>query len=371
MSFENGSFNVMVCSLSKELPDDVLDLFAAHAGGKIDDVGPEPVMGWVSGRHLLEGTIDEETCICGGHLYMNLRKTERKVPSQLLNAICKRDELVYMQANDCLYVPKKQRMQIKKEAVERLLPKMTPIISAIPFVIDRKANMLYLGANSDAKFDTFLAEYTSSLGNEYEPVPMSPDELMFQLYGQNANILPTFNLTGNVAAKDEPMPARDFLTWMWYDIEMKGGVVTHPQFGEFTFAMEGPLTFAFSPTKTKDPDLTDSGETAIKKGNPMLSGEAITALQSGKKMKKAKILMARGNAEKWSFSFDADTFTFNSLTLPEGEEQERNAKFEERIFNLFILHSVMELYFKKFAESLLNGKNMETEKKLQEWAKQK
>ena len=77
-----------------------------------------------------------------------------------------------------------------------------------------------------------------------------------------------------------------------------------------------------------------------------MSAEAKAALAVGKKLRKAKILMARGDADKWSFTFDADTFTITGLTLPETEEMELNARFEERVIFLDTgrqpLHAVIE-----------------------------
>ena len=81
MSFETGSISLMICPLRNPLPEDYLARFAKYSAGKLDDVKDEPVMGWVSGRHLLENRIDETTSMCGGFPYLNLRKTERKVPS--------------------------------------------------------------------------------------------------------------------------------------------------------------------------------------------------------------------------------------------------------------------------------------------------
>lgn len=371
MSFESGSTAVMICPLSNPLPDDFLARFAARAGGRLDDVDSEPVLGWVSGRHLLENTIDESTSICGGHLYMNLRKTERKVPAQLLNAICRRDELIYMQAHDSLFVPRKERMRIKEEAIERTLPKMMPTISATPFVVDCSENVLYVAASSFAKFDQFVAEFVQTVGTDCEPVPISPDELMIKLFSKNEHDLETLHITENQAALDEPLAGRDFLTWWWYDIEVNGGVYDHPGFGRFTVIMEGPLTFAYSPGKTKDPELAGSGVSTVKNGNPTLSGEAKAALSSGKKLRKARIIMAGDEKTKWSFTFDADTFVFGSLNLPEGEEQERDARFEERVANLHVLHAVFEFVFRKFAESVLGANSKKTERQLREWVKSK
>ena len=152
---------------------------------------------------------------------------------------------------------------------------------------------------------------------------------------------------------------------------MNGGRCSVGDLGTFVLAIEGPLTLAYSPGKTKDPDLAGSGESVVKRGNPMASGEAKAALSSGKKLRKARVSFARegGDAEvdKWSFTFDADAFTFGSVKLPTGEEMERESAFEERVSNLNILHTVFNAYFKKFAAAVMNGKNIATEKAMRQW----
>ncbi len=367
MSFETGTTSLLICPLRSPMPEDFLNKLAAHSGGKLDDVKADPVIGWVSGRHLLECEINDSTSICGGHLHVNLRKAERKIPAQLLNAICRREELAWMMANEQIFVPRKERQKIKEDAVERNLMKMPPVLSAVTAVVDRAENVLYLGTASLKQFDEFVMEFTRALGVDCEPVPVSPETMMNKLFQKTEADLPGLSFTGKTGSEDEAMPGRDFLTWLWYYCETKLGVCKHPQYGEFTMALEGPLTFAYSSGKAKDPELAGAGESTVKKGNPLCSGEAKAALSSGKKLRKAKIMLARSDADKWSFTFDADTFAFGSLSLPEGEETDLNGRFEERILFLHILHAAMEEYFKLFVNAVSGDELAKTVKAVRQW----
>ena len=95
MSFEHGPVALTMFALTEPLPENYLELFNQEKAGGLDAVKDEPQLGWVGGHHLLESTIDESTVICGGMIYLNLCKAERKIPSSWLKAVCRREEQAY------------------------------------------------------------------------------------------------------------------------------------------------------------------------------------------------------------------------------------------------------------------------------------
>ena len=362
MSFETGSTALMICPLNGELPEDFLECFAKYKGGMLDDVKQEAVLGWVSGRHLLENQINELTSICGGHLYVNLRKAERKLPAQLLRAICRREELAYMQANDMLMVPKAERNRIKEDAIEKNLRKMPPTISAVPIVVDKKNNIMYIGNASQRAYDQIAAEFMKDVG--VEPVPMSVAELMIRCMKASETDLPALSFS----SKDdgEPVPGRDFLTWLWYHAETAEGKIVLGGIS-YNLMIEGPLTFAFAADEAKG-----ASESVLKKGCPQISAEAKAALSVGKKLKKAKIMLAREGSDRWTFTFDADSFTMTGLTLPEGEEMDIHSQFEERIGFIHLLVEALEGYFTLFATTVMDPeKRSQLEEDMRTWAEER
>lgn len=358
----------MICPLSGSLPEDALACFAKYKAGRLDDVREEPVLGWVSGRHLLETEINETTCVCGGHFLLNLRKAERKIPPALLNAICRREELALLLASGKDSLTRKERSIIREDAVEKNLMKMPPAITSTGILIDRVNNVLYFGGTSLSAFDTFIVEFMRAVNAE--PVPVSVNEWMMELFQKTEADLPELSFSGERGTEDEPMPGRDFLTWLWYCAENSPLICKTRETGEVAISVLGPLHFAFSPAKARDPELSGAGESVVKKGNPLASAEAKAALQVGKKLRKAKIMLARNDSEKWTFTFDADSFSFSGLSLPEGEEMERNARMEERVGYLHMLHLIMKEYFRLFAQTLLEKDLPDTEKDLRRWAEE-
>lgn len=360
MPFDRGSFTVTVFQLPKELPEDLIELFAAKRGGKLDHVKEEAVYGWTTGRTLLETDINEESAIRGGHIYLHLRKAERKIPSTLFNAICQREELVHMRAEGFDVVSSKIRREIKARVLEMNLSKMAPSISGIQMVIDLNAKLLYVGASSPTQLDNFISFFFKT--TNIEPYQLQPGLMLENMFQCTERDLPEV-MFANI--QDDMAPGRDFLTWLWYFSECEGGRISHEQFGEFDIMIEGPLTFSFVS------EARGAAETTLKKGgSPLRAAEAKAALIVGKRLKKAKFTLCRAD-EIWSGGIDADNFNFSSLTLPDGEEMDTNSVFEERMQNLFIFQGVMREYFRKFAENVRAADWIETEKKIQKWASER
>ena len=134
---------------------------------------------------------------------------------------------------------------------------------------------------------------------------------------------------------------REFLMWLWYCSEKRGGLANIPDVGEIAYLVEGPLTFVM--------EGKGAHEITLRKGEPMLSAEARTALLSGKKLKKAKVQFVRGE-EAWAFTFDADEFIFRSLKLPQTEAFDRVGKFQERMVLLEIFRQSFFHLFREFVK---------------------
>ena len=359
MPFDRGSFTFAMFDIPAELPENLLDLFAAKKAGPLDAVTDEPQLGWVTGHHLLDTTINEESAQMGGSYYLTLRQAVRKMPASLLNAICRRDELAYMHANQTFSVPRLEKKRIKEDAVKRNLMKMPPVISGTPVVVDRALNVMYIGTASFAQVDLIVSAFVSLLG--VEPVPVTINELMIKLFKEESSALPDISFTNNVTGATDSTPGRDFLTWLWHFSELNGGELDVENCGRFQLGIEGPLTFGYSA------EAKGAEESVVKKGCPQLSAEAKAALAVGKKLKKAKIMMAR-DQDVWTFTFDADKFNFTGLNLPEGEEMDRESYFAERVEYLHIFHKAVEAYFRKFVEDITGDTRAAVQEDIRKWA---
>lgn len=359
MPFDRGSITCRICYLPKTLPKDVLDKFQEKAAPSLDNLKDEVQLGWVSGRHLLERRIDEETAFAGGYLHLCLRQAQKKIPASLLRAECRMAELA-QQAAEKRPLNRKERKLIKEETILRLLPQMPPQLAGTYFAVDHTANRLYVTASSDKQLDTFLGYFVDTVG--YDPVPLTPEVVCKEQCEVEPDSLPQLNFSPELAdANATGTLGQNFLTWLWWYQEENNGELPKSQLGEFGLLVDGPLVFVA--------DGAGALESSIRKGLPTRSAEAKAALMVGKKLKRATIQFARAK-ETWKCTVEADSFLLRGLSLPEGEAMEPHSVFEERMTYLHIFQQVFYALFQKFVQEFKSGKNLDAfEKKAKAWVK--
>ena len=350
MPFDQGSVTFRICYLPEPLPEDFLQRFAALAAPRLQQVQDEPVWGWVSGRHLLEDRIDEETCKLGPYYHICLRQAERKIPASLLNAECRIIELNRMAEADLERLPRKEKQSIKAEVRERLLPDMPPQISGSYIVLDKSENYMYTSATSPRQMDLLLGFFNKTLG--FEPIPLTLENIADDILGINSHQIPLFNLSPDLPdTGDTGTLGENFLTWLWYYQESNHGVLPRSQMGEFSFLLDGPLVLVA--------EGNGALESNIRKGAPTISAEAKAALRVGKKLRRAKLIFARNQGEEWSFTLDVNDFIVKGLKLPEGENMDRIGIFEERMENIYIVRTLLFALFQRYLKELSDTQKAE------------
>jgi hypothetical protein len=222
MSFISGSTALTICDLSAPVPEDYLSRLAAYSAPRLGDVKTDPALGFAGWRHY-EAPVDETDAICGGHLHIQLVRAERKIPAPLLQDAVRRQVEIWKRENDTASCPSKERKRIKADVIERNLMKMPPTVSSIPIAIDLKSRRCYIGSASPKAVDMAIALLFKALG--VEAVPLDPERIVKRTFADVAGSheLPILSIAG--AKAEDPTPRRDFLTWLWYHAEERGGVL--------------------------------------------------------------------------------------------------------------------------------------------------
>ena len=225
------------------MPDDALDLFAENAIPPVDTASHGEIRGWASGRHLLERNITEQTSVYGGYLHLNLVSAERKIPKSLLQAECRMEELAHMAANGTDYVNRSAEVRNSSDRRRTdCCPKCRLNSRASQCCMTGPPNVSTPEALSVGDVDTFLAYFQHTLG--YSAIPMLPEAVALQRNGSDTRNWRPASFSDDVSPELVSNEAgHDFLTWLWFCAEERGGMARLDDIGDLAFMLEGPLTF--------------------------------------------------------------------------------------------------------------------------------
>jgi hypothetical protein len=334
MGFDHGSVSFRMFYLSKEFGPSLVNRFASHAAPPIDSLGSEPIQGWVAGQHLLDTRLTEENCVFGGYLHATLMRAEKKIPEALLRAHCRIEEEVQMRARDINTgaLPRAARSEIHEEIVARLLPTMPPTLTGLPVVVDFRNDLVLAGAMSDVQIERFSPFFRETAG--VLPMVVNAETAALKRKQVNGRDVSRTTFSPDPAAipDDEVSLGMDFLTWLWWGWEVEGGKFQMER-GQppAEIMLEGPATFFHE-------GGSGAHETVLRKGAPLDSREAGIALWTGKRLRRVKLTLARGD-DIWSAVVDAD-FGFRAVKLPKTEQVDASGRFQERMLHIETLTTV-------------------------------
>lgn len=359
MSFEQGSVTFRMFYLYQALPHGYVERFARRALPPIATLGSVPMQGWVTGRHLMDSNITEETAHYAGYLRLAFVRAERVIPASTLKAECRIEELARMQAGNRAELDRRTRAEIRKEVEARLLPTCPPQLKGIAVVHNLETCIVLCEATSDKQVDAMNAAFREVLG--FGLIPVTPNNAAAKRLKIDARDIPATSFSPDCEDDAaEQVIGQDFLTWLWFFSETKGGIIK-TEYGEFAVMIEGPLTFVN--------DGQGAHEAILRNGTPEISTEAKTSLLSGKKLCKSKLLLARGK-DTWQVSIDANAFVFRGLRLPEGEKLDPVSRFQERLVAIGTFTTAfLEIFDRFLRERTMNWDK--TREEIHEWVSER
>jgi len=158
---------------------------------------------------------------------------------------------------------------------------------------------------------------------------------------------------------------QEFLTWLWWKSEERGGVVALPTEGDIVVVFEKHMLLEYGEG--------DSNEKLICRGLQTELREARTGLVMGKKLEQARIQLVHNDYE-WNFTLAAALMEFRNVKLPKtagpdnvNDPEEREGMVLERIF-LFeeLIRIVLSLY-RAFLKQRVGEQWREELVKVREW----
>ena len=309
MSFDSGTISFRLFHLQQPRTPRIIEALAKRAAPPIDTLDRDPISGWASGQSPLDRNITDQKCVIGPYLHVQWMKAEKKIPASLLKAHLKQEEEAERNARGVAFLPRIWKAAIKTRVIAELQPKMQPTLTTIPAALNLISDLLIATALSDNQIDTLCQAIKTTTGAH--PILITPETAALKRKNINARDLPptVFSPDPAINPTAEPTLGMDFLTWLWYTWEKEARLHRLPDGRTFGFILEGPVTFYHQGQ--------GAHEVALRHGIPLNSREAGTTLLCGKKLKRAKIIIAH-NDGIYTATLD-DTFAIRSLKLPKGE----------------------------------------------------
>lgn len=163
---------------------------------------------------------------------------------------------------------------------------------------------------------------------------------------------------------------QEFLTWLWWKSEERGGSVT--------LDGRGDILIAFEKHALLEAGEGESAERLICSGLQSELKEARTGLSLGKNMERARILLTH-DAYEYNFTLTGSTMEFRSVRLPktaaaedkpDGKAEELEGVMLERIFLFETLTRLVQELFRMFLKIRVSDHWSEEAEKIRAWISQ-
>jgi len=341
MSFESGSVSFRMYSLPRALSEPILEGFLERVAPALEAIKEEPLYGWVTGRHLLDRQINEESAYLGGYLRLCLLEAQRKIPTSLLRAELKQEELIRLTVSEHEYLSRKEKSEMKQEIVARLLPSMPPQLKGCTFIHRLGDGTLYAETLAEKQVDMFTSYLREAIG--FAPEVITPESLALSLGRSDSRDWAPCSFSKDVEPeRTSDAVGHDFMTWLWYQSETNPDSVPAGATGKIGVLLEGPLTLVM--------EGGGAHEITLRKGNPTKSAEARACLLAGKKLRRATIHLVRGE-QVWKLTLDGETLAIRGLKpLAPENALDVVSQFQDRVRQVELVGDVIKGLFGAFVE---------------------
>ncbi len=160
---------------------------------------------------------------------------------------------------------------------------------------------------------------------------------------------------------------QEFLTWLWWKSEERGGSISLPGQGDIVVVFEKHMLLEFGEGQSSEKLICRGLQTELK--------EARTGISIGKKLEQARMRIEQSEHE-WSFTLAAGLMEFRNVRLPKtagmeedspDKQQEAEGMVLERIFLFEELVRIVDSLFKIFLEARIGTGWREEILKIRGW----
>lgn len=318
--------------LPKNFHDFISRQLKQFAFRDLTSLGEEKSSGWTSLENVLDNRFEYANYSVGDYLAFSLRLDRKAVPPALMKIKMMEAERKTLKAKGRKVLSKGEKEEIRERVHLDLLSQTHPVPSFFDVCWSLSQNCVAFGSLSPKVIEEFEKLFKDTFHLSLSPlVPWDPKHLEKGLAEKLASLRDGVFLDPQRSggeASGAPLLGREFLTWLWFKSEERGGAVQMDGLGdvEVTFARRLALESGGG----------DYSESIVCQGLHAGLKEGKAALQQGKKVKEARIQLGVG-PEKFEVTLKGDQFQFQTLKLPSGlameeEEEEKGGRILERIY---------------------------------------
>jgi hypothetical protein len=336
--------------------------------------------GWITPVHLFDTAFDTAKVSAGRFLHVMLRIDRLGPPANILRSYRRIEELAVLAASGRPTLSKAQRREAKEAAVDRA-DKETKTgafrrITAHAVVIDLENSTLYFSAMSNAAHERL----TQLFGHTFDAklTPLSAAEVAAR-FAEPAGLLEAYHdalpthlvespegAAETSAAGDQSFLGREFLSWLWYELETGDGTLELTPDGRTQLPTE--VAILIDKTLQLDCDYEQNGKDVLHADGPTALPEAKAALRMGKQPTRMGLVLA-ADGDDYALTLDATGLGVRGLKLPDVDEPQPQARLEERCAHVANVTAILDNLFATFLKTRLGEEAPALREEMRAWAR--
>ena len=335
----------IIGKIPEQFDDFIDERLKQYAFSSLARENMEKNMGWTSLENVLDTDFTYGKYKCGENLIFSLRSDRRPIPPSLLKLKVMEAEKINLADSGKKRLYRHEREEIKERVQLELQTKALNVPSFYELCwLPQKSHIMFgsLSPKVMEDFEKYFKESFHLTLLPFLPWGSPPTEGQQEITAADAGRDPVNPQPPDVDGTSKPFFwGREFLTWLWFKSEERGGIIQIPDRYEVELIFLQRLVLA-----SGDGEYS---ETVVCQGLHSDMKEGREALRQGKKIKEARLRLTN-DATKWEFTLKADYFQYQSLKLPatiaSDEEPDREGQNMERIF---LVETALETIDKLFA----------------------
>jgi len=352
MGLLKGNFSFAQFHVDGKLPQAFLDFVSSRIkNNSFSDTTKsteEKRLGWVSLTDVLDADFENANYALGDYLIFSLRVDRKLIPPKLMKIRLMEEEKRFLIESGKSRVNKPMAAGIKEKVKLELLTKLDPVPSFYDVCWAVGQNKIYFSSLTDKVADDFADLFKKTFSLSIRRFLPQENPLIINKTGETKDTPADTSLIG-----------REFLTWLWYKSEERGGRIA--------VAKDEEVELNFLKRIVLEAGEGEYSQGVVCHGIHAELKEGKEAIRQGKKVKEAGIKLIF-NQNEWEFTFRADSFNFQSLKLPVMDWQETpedpSGHLLERIYLIENAVKTMNNLYESFLRIRFSSQWEENELKL-------